>query len=318
MHLHALLLLWEVALGPAACKPPVPFAVIKADNSPKRPETHPNESFFLHPESGHLLVVTPVDESPQLPPREYWSLVELSRFTVPSVRTVVFPLEGSTRLRYEYTFSNGHDARQKAGNWLLQDMEFDLADMKAPDGWKATHPPAMWRAHPAADRMKRQAIEARSAGFWPSRATDGLAPGQTQSGFSIISSLRPGPVLVWVKGFVTKGGLEFETSQEVVERLILLQRSCYNYQRTLAFAPRYDDTTDIHTIAQDFHIALQFQLESGVFRQDEPFSVEAEAVLGRLPSPTGLGHLRSLAKSPAEIDFTSALSIALARVGKFR
>ena len=298
-------LLLGIVLKGAAETPPVPVL----DSSGSRPAGMEKVKVFIDPRSGHLAVF---DRYAELP-----AIVELSRFTAPAI-TVKIVLEPAGLYRYEYIFSNGISAKQKAWNWMFENLVNDIQVGELPTGWSVRIPPAMARERRYPDGQ--EPITVRSLWFHAGvrdgvNQDMGVAPGQSIPGPVLRSRLKPGPLVVWVAGQSDIARLRGEPDSDVIEIVSSVTRSKYNYRQVITFGPKFATSADRRVIAGDFENVLELLIKQGTIGPTGQFATTFKVLMrdstSRVLPSERFEAARAVATLPIESEMLVAAYLAL-------
>ncbi len=265
-----------------------PLPVLNQDGS--KPQGSEDTSVFLDPNTGDIIAIYRSSATePVSLGNEVRVMIQLSRHIRPRVLTVISYDEDAKRLLYSYTLSNNAPARQAAWLWLFDGVdEAGIDTVRMPSGWQYRFPVRSVGGMPIPERAKEAHIAFRSMQFFSVNAAGGVRPGQGIrsgegiGGFQVRSPKRPGLVTVWAQGDASIPAYPDEPPEIVTSQVDKVLRSEYNYQRTFAFAPKYEAGAERTTVARGLLEDLRVLTSAGEADPRGEFAAIATSLLQRI------------------------------------
>lgn len=207
---------------------------------------------------------------------------------------------------YSYTLRNGPSAATAIRYWSLVGPVNE-------DDPEIEHP--VWRGRKATTADPQALLPQSGKGprlRWMAGAAPPLAPGEELSDFRIRSSFSPGLTTAYARG---EGYIETpgELPEEVVQRLIPLQRAP-NWQKPfVTIGPRFAPGTSLDAIVSAFRADVADLLQEGLLSPDSPYVQELRQVFlgGGDDIKDQLLEREQAPTTAVETDLESALRLAV-------
>jgi hypothetical protein len=238
---------------------------------------------------------------------------ELLRNVAPTINVTISTVN-STRLKYAYTVANGATAKQSIDQWILDLTEGSGSDViKPPDGWFGI----MQKGRKFKVRNPEW-IRTGTAAIWSFQKPEVLiAPGSSKTGFDLESDLRPGFTVAYFRkseSVDVKVTTQGNIPKEVKEQLDSILTVEYNSRTVLTIGPKFDKSTDDHTIAEDFVQGIFTLSRGGALDLNSDFVRNALSELTAVKpgaSAAGTVKLATPGRTPAETELVNALKVSL-------
>lgn len=242
--------------------------------SENAPVANPNRYVFRDASTDEIVISYPVDRALPNGARVTYRYRPQNQ-VAPKIRATVTRQSDGT-YRYSYVISNGSGARQNIENWSL------IGPGPASD---------ILQEHPRWGQVRLNGSVVAQAALpgtpggelldWSSHVTpQGLAirPGQSEPGFIVTSSYRPGFTTAYIQGgqpLSTNGDLPLE----VADQLSPLMTMAENNRIVLTLGPRFSPEATRAEIATDYQNGLSELVKAGIIQQTSGFVARVETLL---------------------------------------
>jgi hypothetical protein len=299
-----------------------PLPVLNQDGS--KPQGAEGASVFLDPNTGDIVATYRSSATePVSLENQVRVLIQLSRHIRPRVLTVISYDEEAKRFLYSYTLRNDVPARQAAWQWFFESVDESSVDtVRVPPGWQFRFPVRSVGGMPIPERAKAVHIAFRAMQFFSVNAAGGVRPeqgirsGEGMGGFHIRSPKRPGLVTVWAQGNASIPAYPDEPPESVTSQVDNVLRSAYNYQRTFAFAPKYETDAERTAVARGLLEDLRVLTSADEVDPRGEFAAAATTILQRMiksedVSPVEIIKLERQGRTGMDREFATAVCWAL-------
>jgi hypothetical protein len=237
---------------------------------------------------------------------------ELLRNVAPVV-TASITATDSSHYKYAYTVENGSSAKQSIDQWVMSLPAAAGSDtVRGPDGWFG-----LIQKGRTFKLKNPEWIRSGAAAIWSFQKADQvISPGSSRKGFEIESELRPGFAVAYLRkteSVDVKVTTHGNVPKEVKEQMDQVLQLEYNSKTVLTYGPKFDKSTDDHTIAEDFIQGIVTLNRAGILDLNSDFTRNALSELSAIKPGAPMSGLKLTTppKTPAETGFFNALKVSL-------
>jgi hypothetical protein len=234
-----------------------------------------------------------------------------TRETKPEVSFSVNP-EGD-KFKYRYRMSNKEGARKAITTWMLSMPELPDGPLAAPPAWLTSAGTS--RIAEVGEALGAPHIQGAMIIWFFADETGPIGAGKSLENFSVVSSLKPGMSIGYVRGGLIKGP-STHLPEVVASQLEPVLSLDFNSEKVLLLGPRFARSTPRDVIARDLELGIKRMIDSGQLQSDSPMVREALDRLGVYSARPDASQNAQLSlgqepKSQFEKDLQQALVLAL-------